>query len=54
MSAYPDGRACVIDEHLQIHHISCDVFENSIDQEGTIDKGTEYATQTPTTTMIHT
>lgn len=35
MSAYPDGRACVIDEHLQIHHISCDVFENSIDQEGT-------------------
>ncbi len=32
MSAYPDGRARMTDESLQIHHMPCDVFENSMNQ----------------------
>ena len=42
MNAYPNGRARVTDESLQIHHKPCDVFENSMKQEGTVSKGTEY------------
>jgi len=42
MNSYPNGRARVTDESLQIHHKPCDVFENSMNQEGTIGKGTEY------------
>jgi len=42
MNAYPNGRARVTDESLQIHHKLCDVFKNSMNQEGTIGKGTEY------------
>ncbi len=30
MSVYPDGRVCVTNESLQIHHKLCDVFENSM------------------------
>ncbi len=29
MNAYPNGRARVTDESLQIHHKPCDVFEGS-------------------------
>ncbi len=39
MNAYPDGRARVPDESLQIHHKSCDVFENSMNQCQLIEKG---------------
>jgi hypothetical protein len=42
MNVYPNGRARVTAESLQIHHKPCDVFENSTNQEGTIGKGTEY------------
>ena len=38
MSEYPDGRARVTDESLQIHHKSCDVFENSINQRQLIEE----------------
>ena len=41
MSAYPDScaRARVTDESLQIHHKSCDVFENSMNQRRLIEEG---------------
>jgi len=42
MNAYPNGRARETDESLQIHHKPCDVFKNSMNQEGTVSKGTEY------------
>ena len=38
MSAYPDGRARVIGESLQIHHKPCDVFENSMNQRQLIEE----------------
>ena len=38
MSAYPDGRARVTDECLQIHHMPCDVFENSMNQRQLIEE----------------
>lgn len=38
MNAYPDGRARVPDESLQIHHKSCDVFENSMNQRQLIEE----------------
>lgn len=38
MSAYPDGRGRVTDESLQIHHKSCDVFENSMNQHQLIEE----------------
>ncbi|MEA3287926.1 MAG: hypothetical protein U9Q77_11220 [Candidatus Marinimicrobia bacterium] len=42
MNAYPDGRARVIDECRQIHHRSCDVFENSMNQRQLIEEGLNH------------
>ena len=42
MNAYSDGRARVTDESLQIHHMSCDVFENSMTQRQLIEEGSNY------------
>ena len=42
MNAYPDGRARVTDENLQIHHKLCDVFENSMNQRQLIEEGSKH------------
>jgi len=42
MNAYPDGRACVTDESLQIHHMPCDVFENSMNQRRLLEEGSTH------------
>jgi hypothetical protein len=42
MNAYPNGRARVIDESLQIHHKPCDVFENSMNQRQLIEEGLKH------------
>ena len=42
MNAYPDGRARVTDESLQIHHKSCDVFENSMNQRRLFEEGSTH------------
>ena len=39
MNAYPNSRARVIDESLQIHHKPCDVFENSMNQRQLLEGG---------------
>ena len=44
MSAHPDGRARVTGESLQIHHKSCDVFENPMNQRQLLE---EVATHDP-------
>ena len=42
MSTYPDGRARVTDESLQIHHKPCDVFENSMNQRQLLEEGSTH------------
>ena len=42
MSAYPDGRARVADERLQIHQKPCDVFESSMNQRQLIEEGSTH------------
>ncbi|KAF5425062.1 MAG: hypothetical protein C5S41_00380 [Candidatus Methanomarinus sp.] len=42
MSAYSNGRVHVTDESLQIHHKSCDVFENSMNQRQLIEEGSNH------------
>ena len=39
MNAYPDCRARVTDESLQIHHKPCDVFEDSMNQPQLLEEG---------------
>ena len=41
MSAYPDGRARVTDESLQIYHKPCDVFENSMNHHQLFEEGSK-------------
>ena len=42
MNAYTNGRAHVADESLQIHHKSCNVFENSMNQRQLIEEGSTH------------
>jgi len=42
MNAYPNDRARVIDESLQIHHKPCDVFDDSIIQRQLIEEGSTH------------
>lgn len=42
MNAYPEGRACVTDECLQIHHKPCDAFENSMNQRQFLEEGLNH------------
>ena len=39
MNAYTNVRARVTDESLQIHHMPCDVFENSMNQRQLLEEG---------------
>lgn len=42
MNAYSNGRARVTDESLQIHCMSSDVFENSMNQRQLIEEGATH------------
>ena len=42
MSTYPDGRARVTDESLQIHCMPSDVFENLMNQRQLLEEGSTH------------